>query len=69
MKSNAYQVIKYEADDGKVFDWVNLEEHIDEIEEDGKISQVQQHLYAKVIWIGHLDSIENYVEVDAPEAE
>lgn len=63
MKSNNYVLVKYEADDGKVFDWKNLEEH-KSIDEDG--NEVQDHLYAKVLFIGHTDSIDNYVEIDDP---
>ena len=62
MKSINYNLMRYDADEGKVFDWKNLEEHISEDEEG---NQVQEHLYAKTLWIGHTDSIDNYVEVDA----
>ena len=30
---------------------------------DGKIEEVQEHLYAKTIFIGGTDKIENYIEV------
>ena len=64
MKSINYNLVRYDADEGKVFDWKNLEEHISEDEEG---NPVQEHLYAKTLWIGHADSIDNYVEVDAIE--
>lgn len=64
MKANNYTVIRYDADEGKVFDWANLEEHVVIEEVDGKEVERQEHLYAKTLWIGHLDSIDNYVEVD-----
>ena len=64
MKSTSYNLKRYDADEGKVFDWKNLEEHVIEGEE-GK--PVQEHLYAKTLWIGHTDSIDNYVEVDSIE--
>ena len=63
MKQEKFNIIKYESDEGKVFDWKNLEEH--KHEEDGK--EVQEHLYASVLFIGPTDSINNYVEVDKPE--
>ena len=56
--------MRYDADEGKVFDWKNLEEHMIEDEEG---NQVQEHLYAKTLWIGHTDSIDNYIEVEAIE--
>ena len=62
MKSIKYNLVRYDADEGKVFDWKNLEEHMIKDEEG---NQVQEHLYAKTLWIGHTDSIDNYVEVDA----
>ena len=62
MKSINYNLVRYDADKGKVFDWKNLEEHMVE-DEEGK--PVQKHLYAKTLWIGHTDSIDNYVEVKA----
>ena len=64
MKSISYNLKRYDADEGKVFDWKNLEEHISEDEEG---NSVQEHLYGKTLWIGHTDSIDNYVEVDAIE--
>lgn len=62
MKSISYNLKRYDADEGKVFDWKNLEEHMIEDEEG---NSVQEHLYAKTLWIGHTDSIDNYVEVEA----
>lgn len=56
MKFTDISLLQYEADDGKVFDWKNLDEHIDE---DGN----QNHLYCKMLFLGAGDSIENYVEV------
>ena len=63
MKSTAFALTKYTADDGYVFDWKNLEEHQIE-DEEGNV--IQEHLYAKVLFIGGNDSIENYVEVIKP---
>lgn len=64
MKSTDFKLIKYEADELKVFDWKEPRYVLDE---DGK--EVQEHLYAKVLFIGEHDNINNYVEVDAPIEE
>lgn len=66
MKTQNFNLIRYDADEGKVFDWVNLEAHQNE-DEEGNI--IQDHLYAKTLFIGINDNIENYVEVDAPKEE
>lgn len=60
MQAKAFSLVRYDADEGKVFDWKNLEEH--QTEEDGNI--IQEHLFAKTLFIGANDSIDNYVEVD-----
>lgn len=61
MQSKAFSLVRYDADEGKVFDWANLEEHQTE-DENGEV--VQEHLYAKTLFIGSTDSIDNYVEVE-----
>ena len=66
MKSQEYTVQRYDADEGKVFDWVNLEAHQFEDEEGNKI---QEHLYVKTLFIGINDNIENYVEIEKPVEE
>lgn len=60
MQSKTFNLVRYDADEGKVFDWANLDKHQYE-DENGEI--VQNHLYAKTLFIGQFDSIENYVEV------
>lgn len=60
MKQTTFNLIKYDADEGKVFDWV--EERFIEDEEG---SQIREHLYAKTLFIGENDSIDNYIEIDA----
>lgn len=62
MQSKAFSLVRYDADEGKVFDWANLEEHQYE-DENGEI--VQEHLYVKTLFIGSTDSIDNYVEIQA----
>lgn len=64
MKSIDFVLTKYEADEGKVFDW--KEPRFTE-DEDG--NQLQEHLSATTLFIGNNDSIDNYIEVDAPAEE
>ena len=59
MKSSNFNIVRYDADDGMVFDWKEPR-----YTEDANGEQVQEHLNAKTIFIGPTDSIENYVEVD-----
>lgn len=62
MKSDTFVLIRYDADEGKVFDW--KEPRYEEvIQEDGTSVQQQVHLYAKTLFIGANDSIENYMEI------
>lgn len=63
MKEQNYNVIRYDADDGMVFDWADLSQHTYE-DEDGRV--IQEHLFVKTIFIGDNDSISNYVEVPSP---
>jgi hypothetical protein len=58
MKSTNFNIVRYDADEGMVFDW--KEPRFVE-DENGK--QVQEHLYAKTLFIGPTDSIDNYIEV------
>lgn len=60
MISSNYSLTRYDADEGKLFDW--KEHHYNE-DENG--DQVQDHLNVKTLFLGHTDSITNYVEVDA----
>jgi hypothetical protein len=62
MKSTDFKLVRYDADEGMVFDWKESR-YIED--EDG--NQVQEHLYAKTLFIGGNDNIDNYVEVPAPE--
>ena len=66
MKQENYILRKIEADEGKVFDWANLEAHQYE-DEDGNI--IQGHLYSDVLFLADNDSAENYVEVEKPVEE
>ena len=64
MESVSFILVKYNADEGKVFDW--KEPRFIEDEEGNKI---QEHLYVKTIFVGGNDSIDNYIEIDAPVEE
>lgn len=60
MKSTEYNLVRYDADEGKVFDWKEPR-----YTEDENGNKTQEHLYAKTLFIGDNDSIDNYVEVAA----
>ena len=60
MISVNYSLTKYSADEGKVFDWKEPR-----FNEDENGNQVQEHLNVKTLFLGHTDTITNYVEVDA----
>lgn len=61
MKSQEYIVQRYDADEGKVFDWKEPR-----FIEDKEGNKIQEHLYVKTLFIGGNDSIENYVEIEKP---
>ena len=64
MKSKNFNLIRIDADEGKVFDWANLTEH--QKEDLDTHEMVLDHLYVKTLFLGSYDDIENYVEVDEP---
>jgi hypothetical protein len=64
MKSTNFNLVRYDADEGKVFDWAEAR-FVEN--EDGE--QIQEHLYAKTLFIGGNDKIENYIEVEEPVNE
>lgn len=59
MKAINYSLIRYDADEGYVFDWKEPHYHDDE-----NGNQVEEHLNVITLFIGHTDSITNYVLVD-----
>jgi hypothetical protein len=69
MKSTNFQLVRYDADDNKVFDWKEPRFSMIIDEETGEEKEVQEHLYAKTLFIGANDNIDNYIEVDAPVEE
>lgn len=65
MKAQTFKLVRYDADEGSVFDWKEPH-YIEETDEEGNvISRVQEHLYVNTLFIGGNDSITNYVEVNA----
>ena len=72
MKSTNFALVRYDADDEKVFDWKEPryhEEPVNHDNPDGEKVTVQDHLYAVTLFIGGTDSIDNYIEVDKPTTE
>lgn len=67
MKTTDFKLTRYDADDGFVFDWAEPRFTI-KLDEHGKEIKEQQHLYAKTLFIGGNDSIENYIEVEEVNA-
>lgn len=59
MKATDFSLIRYDADEGKLFDWKEPR-----YVEDKNGEQIQEHLYVKTLFIGMNDDIANYVEVD-----
>ena len=68
MKAQNFNIVRYDADENKVFDWKEPR-YREELDENENPIQVQEHLYAKTLFIGGNDSIDNYIEVDAPQEE
>lgn len=64
MKAQSFKLTRYDADEGKVFDWIEPRYIQDE---EGK--EIQEHLYVKTLFIGGNDSIANYIEVPMEVAE
>lgn len=64
MKSEFFSLMRYDAEDGMVFDWLEPR-----FIQDENGNETQEHLYVKTLFIGANDDIENYIEVIAPEME
>lgn len=64
MKAQNFKLTRYDADEGKVFDWREPRSHTNE-----KGEEEQEHLYVRTLFIGANDSIDNYIEVNAPIGE
>jgi hypothetical protein len=65
MRSQDFKLVRYDADDGMVFDWIepHYREEMDEETGEYIIKKEQEHLYVKTLFIGGNDSIDNYYEV------
>ena len=63
MKSQTFNLVRYDADEGRVFDWKEPR-YREELDENNTPIKVQEHLYAKTLFIGATDSIDNYIEVE-----
>ena len=59
MISTNYSLTRYDADEGKVFDWKEPR-----FIEDENGQKIQEHLNSKTLFLGHTDSITNYIEID-----
>lgn len=66
MKSTNFNIVRYDADEGMVFDWrePRFNDVIDEETHEPTGEKIQEHLYVKTLFIGVNDSIENYIEVE-----
>ena len=64
MKSTNFNIVRYDADEGMVFDWKEERWHDVFDENMHVIGREQEHLYAKTLFIGGNDSIDNYIEVE-----
>ena len=64
MKTQEYTIQRFDADEGKVFDWKEPR-----FIEDKEGNKIQEHLYVKTLFIGGNDNIENYVEIEKPVEE
>lgn len=71
MKSKSFALIRYDADEGMVFDWAEpryVDVPLDADNPDKGFKQEQEHLYTKTVFVGGNDSIDNYIEVAEPTA-
>ena len=64
MRTTDFKLVRYDADEGKVFDWKEPRYNVD-----AEGNEIQEHLYAKTLFIGANDNIDNYIEIDAPIEE
>lgn len=63
MKSQDFKLVRYDADEGYVFDWAEPR-YLEEVNEKGEVvRKEQEHLYVRTLFIGGNDTIENYIEV------
>ena len=65
MKKSDFTLVRYDADEGNVFDW--KEPHYEEVlDDEGNVVEKKQiHLNASTLFLGITDTIDNYIEVKA----
>ena len=67
MKAKTFNLVRYDADAGKVFDWKEPR-YIEVYDDKGEVvGREQEHLYASTLFIGGNDTIDNYIEVEVVE--
>lgn len=59
MKATNFDLVRYDADEGKVFDWKEPR-----YTEDENGDQIRERLLVKTLFIGPSDNIDNYIEVE-----
>ena len=72
MKAKSFSLVRYDSDRGLVFDWAEpryIEVPNDKDNPEAGTHQEQEHLYAKTIFVGGNDSIDNYIEVPEPAGQ
>ena len=63
MKSTNFNLVRYDADEGYVFDWKEPR-YIEVFDNNGNvIDKIEEHLNVKTLFIGANDSIDNYIEI------
>lgn len=62
MKSKTINIVRYDADEGKVFDFAEPRFIMDE-----EGNEIQEHLYVRTLFISSHDDINNYIEVEVNE--
>ena len=61
MKAENFMLTRYDADEGKVFDWAEPR-----FTEGENGESIQEHLFVKTLFVGFNDKITNYIEIDEP---
>ena len=68
METQDFKLTRYDADEGKVFDWKEPRYQKVPINpdkpEEGEKNGEQEHLYVKTLFIGENDTIDNYIEIE-----
>ena len=72
MKAKSFSLIRYDSSPGLCFDWAEpryVDVPNDKDNPEAGTHQEQEHLYAKTIFVGGNDSIDNYIEVAEPAGQ